>query len=277
MIVNADDFGLTAGINRAVVELHEAGALSSATAMVKGNAFPSVPDVLSGAKIGIGCHVVLVDGQSVQSAALISSLVTPSRQFRTSLGAFVAALQMGQITEQDIEAEAEAQIRRLQETGIVVTHVDTHKHTHLFPRVARPLIRAAMRCGVQAIRNPFEEAWSARLARGPFVRKIEVSLLRSFRSTFLKLVRASGLRTTNGSIGVSATGSLDEDSLAALLGAMPPGTWELVCHPGYNDSDLARVRTRLRDSRAVERDALLEQIPKAVDAGRFKLISFADL
>lgn len=277
LIINADDFGLTDGVNRAVLELFEAGALSSATAMAGGGAFQGIPSSLAGRSIGVGCHVVLVDGRPLLDPALVPSLVERSGQFRTSLPAFVAALQTGRISEQEIEAEAEAQIRRLQDAGVSVTHVDTHKHTHLFPRVARPLLRAAARCGIHAIRNPFEDAWSARLSRGPLLRKLEVTLLKTFRSTFSKLVRASGLRTTEGSIGVSATGSLDEQSLKDLLDAMPPGTWELVCHPGYNDSDLARVRTRLRDTRVVERNALLALVPQAVLSGQFDLVSFRDL
>lgn len=184
---------------------------------------------------------------------------------------------MGRITEKEIEIEAVAQISRLQSAGVVVTHVDTHKHTHLFPHVARPLIRAALRCDVRAIRNPFEQAWSANLTRGALLRKMEVAALRRFSERFHKLRRAAGLKTTDGSIGVSATGNLDAETLERLLTAATPGTWELVCHPGYNDRDLDQVKTRLRATRDTEREALLQLIPKAVRDGRIALISFADL
>ena len=190
---------------------------------------------------------------------------------------FVADLQRGRISEIDIEAEAIAQISRLQAAGLTVTHVDTHKHTHLFPRVARPLLRAAMRCGVHAIRNPFEQAWSASLTRGALVRKLEVATLRAFQQRFDQLRRASGLASTDGSIGVSATGNLDQETLERLLDAAQGGTWELVCHPAYNDADLDAVQTRLRGTRDVEREALLAMIPKAVRAGRIELIRFNNL
>ncbi len=186
-------------------------------------------------------------------------------------------LQQERIQAKHIETEAVAQIQRLQQAGLTVTHVDTHKHTHIFPGVMRPLMQAALRCGVPAVRNPFEQAWSASLTRGALLRKLEVAALRSFSSTFRKLLRASGLKTTDGSIGVSATGSLDADNLRRLLDAMPPGTWELVCHPGYNDADLNRVRTRLRSTRDTEREALLAQIPAAVRDGRIELICFGEL
>lgn len=277
LIVNADDFALTAGVNRAVEELCQANALRSTTLMAAGAAFDHAVQTAKANCLGVGCHVVLVDGSCVAPPDAVPTLREGERSLRNSLSGFVLELQRGKISEKQIETEAVAQIRRLQEAGLTVTHVDSHKHTHLFPRVARPLMRAAIQCGVPAIRNPFEQSWSASLTRGPLLRKLEVAALRNFSSTFHKLLRASGLKTTNGSIGVSATGSLDAENLRSLLGGMPEGTWELVCHPGYNDQDLKQVRTRLRSTREVERNALLEQIPDAVREGRFELISFGEL
>jgi predicted glycoside hydrolase/deacetylase ChbG (UPF0249 family) len=274
LIVNADDFGLTAGVNRAVKELAIAGALSSTTLMANGEAFA---DALQRGIPRVGCHVVLVDGRPVSPPTEIRSLVGSDGRLQSSLLNFVANLQMGRISEDEIETEALAQISRLQASGVVVTHVDTHKHTHLFPRVARPLMRAAVRCGVTAIRNPFEHAWSANLTRGAMLRKLEVAALRNFLHTFDRLRRAAGLKTTDGSIGVSATGHLDAAALERLLGAATSGTWELVCHPGYNDEDLDRVKTRLRTTRETELEALMRLIPTAVNEGRIELISFADL
>ena len=274
LIVNADDFGLTNGVNRAVTELFTAGALSSATLMANGNAFAGA---VAAPPAAVGCHIVLVDGEPVSAAASVPSLVGPGGRLQSSLVRFVADLHLGRISQKEIEREAIAQITRLQAAGIVVTHVDTHKHTHLFPRVALPVMRAAMYCGVRAIRNPFEQPWSASLTRGALLRRLEVAALRSFSETFGKLRRAAALQTTDGSIGVSATGHLDADTLERLLAAATPGTWELVCHPGYNDRDLDAVKTRLRSTRETEREALLRLLPKAVREGRIELISFADL
>jgi predicted glycoside hydrolase/deacetylase ChbG (UPF0249 family) len=278
LIVNADDFGLTAGVNRGIGELAGVGALTSATLMANGSA---LVDAIRTAQdlpaLGVGCHVVLVDGKPVSPAESVPSLLGRGESLRDSLLRFATDLQRGLISEKEIEAEATAQIRRLQSAGVRVTHVDTHKHTHLFPRVARPLMRAAIRCGVPAIRNPFEQAWSARLTRGAFLRKFEVAVLRNFQQRFHLLRRAAALRTTDGSIGVSATGHLDDAALALLLRDAPGGSWELVCHPGYNDADLGAVKTRLRKTRDVERRALHRLIPEAVQSGRVELIGFGDL
>lgn len=278
LIVNADDFGLTAGVNRAIRELAVAGALSSATLMASGDAFSDAVTQAAAARgLRVGCHIVLVDGISCAPAGQVPTLAGSNGRLRDSLARFLLDLQRKRIAEREIEVEATAQIRRLQSAGLTVSHVDTHKHTHLFPRVARPLLRAAMACGVPAIRNPFEQEWSARLTRGALVRKLEVRALRGFQRSFQSLLRASGLRSTDGSIGVSATGSLDEATLRRLLQHAEPGTWELVCHPGYNDAALNAVATRLRGTRDVERLALEKLLPEAVRSGAVELISFADL
>lgn len=267
LIVNADDFGLTPGVNQSVLELHSAGALTSATLMATADCFAeAAAQSVATPTLGTGCHVVLVDGFPALPSAELPTLTAKGGQLRPALGGFVCDLMLGRIREAEIEAEAAAQIRRLQSAGVRVTHVDTHKHTHMFPRVLRPLLRAALRCGVRAIRNPFEPEWALEATpAAPLVRRLEVKSLRTQRKTFLRLVREAGLATTAGSIGVLATGTLDADALRGLLRAIPEGgeTWELVCHPGYADAALDGVRTRLRSCRATEHAALLEVVAGA--------------
>jgi predicted glycoside hydrolase/deacetylase ChbG (UPF0249 family) len=178
----------------------------------------------------------------------------------------VRAVLFGRIREAEVRRETVAQIARLQAAGIFVTHLDTHKHTHLFPVVVRGLCAAAVECGVPAIRNPFEQSWSLRLRHGKLPRRIQVHLLRLLRPLFARSLASCrpAVTTSDGTLGISATGDLDPASLRDLLAALPEGTWELVCHPGYNDPDLAVIRTRLREHREVERAALLEAVPEAL-------------
>lgn len=248
---------MTTGINRAVLELHNAGVLTSATLMARAAATDEATAMAQATpSLGVGCHVVLVDGEPVSD--LPSSLV-PGGHFHPTLGPFLRALFAGRIPEEDIEAEARAQIQFLQSRGVKLIHIDAHKHTHMFPRVLRPLLRAAKSCGIRAVRNPFEPQWSIAATPGaPFVRRAEVRLLRLLESRFRRMVAEEGFVTTDGAIGVLATGTLDEAALASLVRSAPAnGTFELVTHPGYNDADLARVRTRLRQSRNTEREALM--------------------
>lgn len=276
LILNADDFGLTAGVNRAILELHRAGVLTSATLMARTAATDEAIEIArSTPTLGVGCHVVLVDGEPVLSARELPTLLNPGTGgFHPTLGAFLQRLLAGRIHSCEIEAEAGAQIALLQSKGVALTHIDTHKHTHMFPAVLRPVLRVARAAGIRAVRNPFEPAWSRRATPGaPWLRRAQVSLLRLWEPAFRRIVAEEGFITTDGAIGVLATGTLDAATLSSLLGELPAGTWELVAHPGYNDVDLAQVHTRLQASRETERQALASINLR----DQIELISFSSL
>jgi chitin disaccharide deacetylase len=264
LIVNADDFGLTDGINRAVRDLHQWGALTSTTLMAAAPRFHEAVEISQQQKLlRVGCHIVLVDGAPVANPTAIPTLLAASRQrgdeprLRATLGEFVRDLYLGRIDSVHIEQEAIAQILRLQQAGVNVTHVDTHKHTHMFPRVLKGVMRAAQACNIRTIRNPFEPAWSvAATPAAGHVRAWQVHLLRTLRHSFWKLIRQREFATTEGCVGVSATGTLNEITLRAMLKRLPEGTFELVCHPAYMDDELMSTRTRLQQSRQVEMTAL---------------------
>jgi hopanoid biosynthesis associated protein HpnK len=276
LIVNADDFGLTAGVNRAVVELHRAGVLTSATLMAHAAATGEAIEIaLATPSLGVGCHVVLVDGEAVLPARELPTLIDPrSGHFLPQLGAILQRLLTGRIRAAEVEAEAAAQIAQFQSQGITLTHIDTHKHIHMFPAVLGPVLRAARAAGIRTVRNPFEPAWSLRATpRVPWLRRTEVNLLRRLERRFLRIAAEEGFTSTDGALGVAATGALDAATLASLLSSLPEGTFELVSHPGYNDADLVRAHTRLLASREIETEALLTLRQSAA----IQLISFADL
>ncbi len=285
LIVNADDFGLTSGINRAIAELHQAGVLTSTTLMANAAASTEAIDfALANPTLAIGCHIVLVNGAPVLSPTHdIPWLADPvSGQFRSSLSSFVSAVYNGAYTRwpyesphaEEIEAETTAQIRLLQSHGLRLTHVDTHKHTHMFPAVLLPVLRAARACGITRIRNPFESAWSRRAATGaPWLRRAQVAALSGLETHILRIIAEHGFATTDGTIGIVITGSLNAESLRRTLSEMPEGTWELVTHPGYHDADLDSVRTRLKPWREIE----LQALKSISDFSQIQLINFAGL
>jgi len=287
LIINADDFGLTAGVNRAIVEAHEHGVVTSATVMANGKAFEdAIALAQSSPRLGVGCHIVLVDGSPVLEQTAVRSLLDRSgnpsgnARFREGIIRFGALALLGRLAADEIEAEATAQIRKLQAAGITVTHIDSHKHTHLFPRVLRPLLRAAASCGVRAIRNPFERMQGSQLAASPSLwrRWAEVGILRGLARQFREAVQQAGISTPDGTLAIAATGLLNERLLRLMVENLPDGTWELVCHPGYNDSDLRGVRTRLRESR--EQELRILTSPSTRDllaANGIEIVSFREL
>ena len=283
LIVNADDFGLTSGVNRGIVEAHEGGVVTSATLMANGGALPHAIELAASApQLSVGCHVVLVDGSPISNTTKVASLTVGNGnpQFRTSIFDFAWYCMRGKLSPREIEAEAVAQIRKLQAAGIPVTHLDTHKHTHLFSQVLHPLLRAAKTCGVRAIRNPAEPIRLARVATQPALWKrwAQVRVLNRLASEFRTAVREAGMFTPQGTLGIVVTGVMDERLLTAIIERIPEGTWELVCHPGYDDQDLAQVNTRLRASRVRELELLKSPfIRQQLEKQGIELISYRDL
>ena len=276
LIVNADDFGLTPGVNRAIGELHAAGVVQSTSLMARASATAEAMEMARcNPSLDAGCHIVLADGDPVLPASEIPSLTDRrTGSFPTTLKRFLARLFTRRIRAAEIEAEVTAQIAFLQDRGVRLTHIDTHKHLHIFPTVLRPVLRAARARCISAIRNPFEPAWALRATQGaPWLRLAQAAAAHSLEPIVRRIIDDEGFVTTDGTIAIAGTGILDAATLRTLLGQMPAGRWELVTHPGYNDADLARVRTRLRASREVERAALLT----LKDIPTIEPISFADL
>jgi chitin disaccharide deacetylase len=292
LIVNADDFGFTAGVNRGIVEAHSRGVVTSSTLMANGPAFSDAVQLAQTVpQLSVGCHVVLIDGQPSLDPKTIASLVDrdnanrgsdPAR-FRDGIGGFAVRALTGRLDSREIEAEATAQIRKLQAAGIAVSHLDTHKHTHLFPRVLRPLLRAGAACGVRAVRNPFGPRRPLRsgqlLARpGVWTRYAEMRALQGFAASFRATVEKEGFTTPDGTLGVEVTGILDETLFRAIAASIPEGTWEFVCHPGYDDADLGAAKTRLRESRETElRVFTLPEARNTLSQAGIELISYRDL
>jgi hopanoid biosynthesis associated protein HpnK len=283
LIVNADDFGLTAGVNRGIIEAHYAGILTSTTLMANSAAFgDAIQLAQSNPKLSVGCHLVLVDGSPLLGADKVPSLMDPGNRghFRQNISSFALRAMSGRLDAKEIEAEATTQIRKLQSAGIQVSHIDTHKHTHMFPQVLRPLLRAAQACGVRAIRNPFGRVMISLVARYPALwkRYSQVSLLNAWRGKFRQAVAEAGVVTTDGSLGVVATGALNDRLLHLILETLPDGLWEFVTHPGYNDAHLDQVATRLRQSRELELGVLTSATTRRLlDRKGIQLISYRDL
>jgi len=283
LIVNADDFGYTLGVNRAILEAHSHGVVTSATLMANGPAFAEAVQLAGTVpKLSIGCHVVLTDGEPVLGAERLPSLTSGSH-FRDGMIAFAARAIAGRIDGDEIAAEASAQILKIQSAGIAVSHIDTHKHTHLFPKILQPLLRAAANCGVRAVRNPFGPRLPLRsshlLARpGLWTRYAEVRILGAFAGKFREAVDREGFTTPDGTLGIVVTGALDETLFYAIARSIPEGTWEFVCHPGYNDADLQAGKTRLRESRETELRVLtLPAAREVLTRQEIELISYREL
>jgi len=282
LIINADDFGLTSGVNRAIVEGNRSGTVTSATLMANAQASAAAIELAKAhPTLKTGCHVVLIDG--VPLSANLTSLTNGPSRFHSSLKQFALAAVRKQIAAEEIEREVTAQLGKIQSAGITLTHVDSHKHTHMFPHVLRPVLRASRGCGIQAVRNPFEplRSWPFRMMAGTpglWLRSAGVMAFQMFASEFRQAIKEAGMVSTDGTVGIAVTGKLDQQILLRILKVLPEGTWEMVCHPGYSDADLQAAGTRLTQSREIELAALTSvETREALAREKIGLISYADL
>lgn len=242
LIVNADDFGFTRGVNEGIVEAHRNGILTATTLMANGPAFE---DAVRLARLtptlDVGCHLVLIGGRSV---------LPPHAPLPSGVPQLLAAIALRRIR---IHEELEAQVRKILDAGIVPTHLDTHKHTHLAPPVLEAVGGISRDHGIRWVRRPFDfpmttpVSWSKRSVSNG---------LRSLRGWFHGALERYGCRTTDHFAGFQLTGAFRTRELIELICALPEGLTEFMCHPGHCDEELRRAPTRLKESREHELEAL---------------------
>jgi len=284
LIINADDFGLTPGVSRAISETHQRGIVTSTTLMANSRSFDdAIASAKSMPRLSVGCHVVLVDGEPILARERVPTLLAGGSRFRNGFGDIAKSALCKKINAAEVEAEVTVQIQKVQNAGLTVSHVDSHKHVHMLPQIGAAIVRAAHACGVRAIRNPFvplKPLALAHLLRRPklWTRYTETKILRRYHRQFRQLASEAGMVTPDGSFGVISTGALDLNLFRAIVGSIPDGTWEFVCHPGYVDEALGTIRTRLRESREKELQVLTSEEARQMLAEHgIELISYADL
>ncbi|MGH9786619.1 MAG: ChbG/HpnK family deacetylase, partial [Terriglobia bacterium] len=255
LIVNADDFGYTRGVNRAIVEACRSGIVTSTSLLANGAAFDdAVETARTEPRLDIGCHLNFVEGTPVSPAEQIPHLVRRDGSFLKPWR-LAARLLRGAVPESEIEQEAGAQIEKLLRTGIRVSHVDTHKHTHTYPAVARAVARAARRHDIRWIRRPFEN-FLPRSARKISAMRLAISSLNLLAPSFERQMAAMEMAMPDHFTGILLTGRLTRQAFAEILAALPPGVTEVMCHPGHCDAELLGSSTRLREERELERETV---------------------
>lgn len=284
LIINADDFGLTRGVNEAIIRAHREGILTSATVMANREAFDDAAErARANSTLGVGCHLVLIGGPAVAPLETIRSLADSDGRLPQSLGNFMTRVSCGMIRRTHIEREFRAQIERVRSAGIKPTHVDTHKHTHTHPRVMEALGKVASEAGILRVRNPFENLRDSRETTqnqgGSFARqRVSAAVARSITPLFHSICRKYSLKSPDRFLGVALTGHTNSAALHRMFETIADGRTEIMVHPGICDDDLARTGSRLQIERQNELEALLDQKLKGVLAKRgIRLISFQEL
>lgn len=281
LIVNADDFGLTAGVNRAVIEAHTSGIVTSTTVMVN---MPAFDEAVRLAKkypsLGVGLHFNITQGSPVAEASRVSSLLNERGEFFGTSTALLRQMLTSRLRLTDIETELRAQIEKALQAGLRLTHVDSHKHSHALPPVCEVIANVIGEYGIRAVRLP-RETWrlpirnlSAKLIKQSLGAWVLAQLCRGSEST----LQRTSVKTANAFFGVTHTGFWTKRWLLDLIATLPEGVSELMTHPGDDDAELRQANTRLLESRATEFSLLTDpDVAAAVRESSVQLISYAQL
>ncbi len=280
LIVNADDFGLTAGVNRAIIEGHERGIITSATIMANMPAFDDAARLArEHPSLGVGLHFNLTQGKPVAKASRVSSLLDKRGEFPETTTALLNRALAGRLNHEEIVIELRAQIEKASNAGLRLTHVDSHKHSHALPPVCDALIATIKELGINAVRLP-RERWRFDPKANSF--KLIGQSVGAFGLAQLCRIgeaklRRSGVKTTDAFFGVARAGFWTKDWLIELIEQLPEGASELMCHPGYDDDELSGVKTRLRESRVNELRLLTDpDVAAKLKERGIRLINFSD-
>ena len=252
--MNADDFGFNQDVNEGILEAHRNGILTATTLMANGDAFEhAVATARANPSLDVGCHLTLIGGRSVLDA---------SRELPPTVPDLLLA--MGR-HKMPVYEEFRAQMKRIAEAGIVPTHLDTHKHTHLAWPVLAAVVRIAREFGVRWVRRPFDFAVPS---AAPLATRLVHRGMRTQQRLFQSTLTRAGLRSTDYFAGFQLTGHMGTPELVDLIERLPEGTTELMCHPGYMGRELPRASTRLKQSREIELHALTSPEAAAAIARR---------
>ena len=232
LVVNADDFGMTAAVSRGIIEAHRTGIVTSTSLLGNCDDLPAAAALLAQAPgLGVGVHLSLIDGRPVSEPATVRSLVDEAGDFPTRAVDFLARWARGRIVVSELEREIDAQIARTRAAGIALDHLDTHHHIGFLPAVGRALEGAARRHGIVGVRTLIEKptlSWIAEPRRG-----LEAGILAGLG--WMTRRQMGTLRHGPRSWGFVESGQLDDVRILEIIGRLEPGVHELICHPGEAD------------------------------------------
>jgi hopanoid biosynthesis associated protein HpnK len=286
LIVNADDLGWTAGVNRGIAEAHRNGIVTSASLLANGEAFGDAVELVRKTReLGVGVHLNLSDGAPIAGRETVTSLLNSEGEFEGGPDGLLLKIATRGLAMREVEREWDAQICKIRAAGIEPTHLDGHKHVHMLPGLFEIALRLAKRHGIGAVRVS-HEASNLRVALSTGELRASVVLKQGVQARGLKLLardareqaERAGISAADYFCGIAQTGELTKEGVTRLLRNLPEGTTELMCHPGYADEALRKTATRLQESREKEVEILTDtKIRNLVASQGIRLIDYAFL
>jgi len=274
LIINADDFGFSQGVNAAIIQAHEEGILTSTSLMVSGDA---AQEAIALAKnhphLAVGLHLVLVCGKSVLPPAQIPNLVDSQGNFSNNPTQAGLSYQFNQATRAELRLEISAQLEKFRDSGLNLAHVDGHLHLHVHPVILNILTEFAAEFQIKFIRLPSEEL-SKNLKidqRNLFTKIIWSLVFGQLRRYGEGLLKANQIKFADRVYGLLQTGDMSEEYLLGLIPQIEAELVEIYSHP-----DL--VNTEINNGGEVELAGLLsQQVRELLTVKGFKLSNYNQL
>jgi predicted glycoside hydrolase/deacetylase ChbG (UPF0249 family) len=277
LIVNADDYGRTPGVTHGILTAHREGIVTSTTVMVNQPQISAhLRQALACPKLGVGLHLVFTAGRPVLGAEAVPDLVRKDGVF---LDQHTLWSQADRIPLDQLRAELAAQVGRFVAlAGHLPDHLDCHHFVHLYPPFFQIYADLAQENQLP-LRVPFptETDFDAALATLPYLEGFPRDLIRGMVVTNSALLRARQVAYPDRFIGTFfGQAAVTLDFLISLLDALPQGTSELMCHPGYNDAGLAA--STYRHEREIEISLLTDHaVRRRIEANEIDLVTFRAL
>ena len=276
IIINADDFGRHAEINRAVEEGLVHGCLRSATVMPGGAAFAGAIDIARRhEELGLGVHFTLVDGHPILPPEEIPSLVGSEGDFLPDHTALLKRYLKGSTNLEEVRRELAAQLQKVEATGIPISHVDSHQHMHTLPGIIDIVLDLAARAGIRAVRTPRTPLFAGAFGGlGQLVGRLGLSTLA--RLAACKAHRR-GLLTPDNFAGIVAGEAVSEGELLHLIAHLPQGTTEVMMHPGMKNDVLQEDSGWQHDFEAELAAILSPRVGEALRKAEVEPVNFRHL
>lgn len=241
LIVNGDDYGLDESINGGIIRAFSEGILTSTTVLANGDAFLSgISALKSNPKLGVGVHLTLVNGRPLSPLSQVTSLVNQTGNFPVDYQEFFIRFLQGKVRLGEIKQEWAKQISQVKAQGLEITHLDSHQHLHVFPRIIDIAIELAGDFGINKIRLPGEAIFFLGGGCPAWKRVVSRNLLTSITALARRKVLKQKILTPKHFYGMLWGGNQREDKLMSILKQLPEGISEIMTHPGLNNFTLGR-------------------------------------
>jgi predicted glycoside hydrolase/deacetylase ChbG (UPF0249 family) len=229
LIVNADDLGITEGSNRGIIHCFNNGIVTSTSLIANGFCFDdAVRLTRKNPGLGVGVHLTLIFEKPILKPSFIKSLVNEKGEFHYSHKTFIKRYLLRKIDFSEVYKELQAQIEKVLDCGIRITHIDSHQHIHVLPGILGKVVELAVKYKIKFIRIPMDSFATINSSND-----VCLALIALLAKNKLK---RNGIRSAEAFLRLSNNIDRASDNLNNFFSIKNKGIAEISCHPAYIDN-----------------------------------------